>query len=100
MDVLADGLGRIPGVKVKPAEGSLYIFPDVSGLKRMTSIATSSELAIRLAKEAHFSIVNGSGFGNTPENDDRIRFVIFLPESTNRELCRRFQEWAEKSTIV
>jgi len=97
MDVLIDKLRQVPGVKVEPAEGGLYVFLDVKGLKGLTGVDTSAKLAMRLAEESHFSIVNGSGFGGHPDNDNRIRFVVFLPESTNKELGRRFKEWAERN---
>ncbi|HBB02203.1 MAG: aspartate aminotransferase, aspartate aminotransferase [Candidatus Peregrinibacteria bacterium GW2011_GWF2_38_29] len=93
-EVLVKNLKTVPGLEnVSMPDGGLYVFADVAKLKKAVGIRSSSELAERLAMDIHVSLVPGDGFGETVGNNDRVRFVTFLPDSTNLEIARRLKNW-------
>jgi len=83
-------LNAMKGVKCHRAEGSFYLFPDIS----QTSL-TSEEFTWQLLNEAKVAVLPGSAFGQTGEGYIRIactQSMKTLIESMNRmeEFCRRF----------
>ncbi|MBI5152640.1 pyridoxal phosphate-dependent aminotransferase [Candidatus Peregrinibacteria bacterium] len=95
---LTDGFKEVPYIgDVKPPDGALYLWFNVRPLMKKMGIKTSKEFALKFAKECNVSTVEGSGFGNHPDNDNYIRFVVFLPESTNMEIARRMKNWVTRS---
>ena len=90
MKMVVGRLNSMKGVKCHAAEGTFYLFPDISG----TGL-TSEEFTWQLLNEAHVAVLPGSAFGGTGEGYLRIactQSMETLSESMNRmeEFCRRF----------
>lgn len=62
-DRLIEGLAKIPGLKVRPGDGTFYAFPNVEGLMAMVGVDSDIELCERLLSEANVALVPGSAFG-------------------------------------
>src|SRR5207253_475210 len=56
-------LSHMPGVKVIPADGTFYIFPDVSEIIKAKNYANDLEFADKLLSEVGVALVPGSAFG-------------------------------------
>ena len=66
-DFLLRELALIKGVNVHPAEGSFFVFPDVSGvLARRDDLADDVALAEYLLEQGELAVVPGAAFG-TPD---------------------------------
>ncbi len=84
----AHGFKAIPGVKCTPAEGSFYIFPDLSAfIGEIPGVTNDLQLAEYLLMEAKVALIPGSAFG-TP-GCIRLSFASSL-HSIN-EAMRRIQ---------
>ncbi|MCH8502679.1 MAG: pyridoxal phosphate-dependent aminotransferase [Aliidiomarina sp.] len=62
-DRLVEGLSKIPGLKVRPGDGTFYTFPNIEGLMHAVGVETDVELCERLLSEANVALVPGSAFG-------------------------------------
>jgi aspartate/methionine/tyrosine aminotransferase len=58
------------GWDVAPAQGGMYLFPQISDMNQLSSF----EFAMQLLEEKHIAVVPGSAFGS--QNDDRIRLCF------------------------
>jgi aspartate aminotransferase len=56
-------LSAMPGVRVLPADGTFYSFPDFSGVIARLKLADDNALAERLLNDAGIALVAGSAFG-------------------------------------
>jgi len=56
-------LKELPGVKVYPAEGAFYLFPQVEEWLKIKKIPDTFSLAEAILQEAHVALVPGEGFG-------------------------------------
>jgi aspartate aminotransferase len=56
-------LHQIQGIKVVPADGTFYLFPDVSSIIQQKGYQDDLEFAERLLQEQGLAIVPGSAFG-------------------------------------
>jgi len=74
-------LNDLPGVVCPEPEGSIFVFPDVSGTYKRLGVTSSVEWATRLLEEAHVSLVPGAAFGA----DRCVRFS-FATSRENLEL--------------
>ncbi|WP_136808101.1 pyridoxal phosphate-dependent aminotransferase [Desulfosediminicola flagellatus] len=78
------------GVKVTPAEGGFYLFPDFTpftDLLASRNITTSEDLCNRILEETGVAILPGSAFGMTPRDlQARLAFVDFDGERALRAL--------------
>lgn len=88
-DLVLEGLGKIPGLKLNRPEGAFYIFADVSTLLgqelRGKRINTTSDMAMYLLEEARVATVAGDAFG-----DSRcIRLSYATDQATLSEAVRR-----------
>jgi aspartate aminotransferase len=67
LDLIVEGLGRIPGVRLAVPQGAFYVFPDVSAFFGRRGpdgrIASATELAMYLLRHAGVATVPGEGFG-------------------------------------
>lgn len=91
-DLVLEGLGKIPGLKLNRPEGAFYIFADVSALLgqelRGKRINTTSDMAMYLLEEARVATVAGDAFG-----DSRcIRLSYATDQATLSEAVRRIAE--------
>lgn len=77
---IMEALARIPGVKVPPAQGAFYAFPDVSAYYGRTidgvKVTGSESLSEVLLEKAHVAAVAGAGFGA----DAHLRFSYALDD--------------------
>lgn len=63
-DYVVERLNTISGVKCLPADGTFYVFPDVSGLiERIDGINNDLDLAEKLIEQAGVALVPGTAFG-------------------------------------
>ncbi|MCO5166684.1 MAG: pyridoxal phosphate-dependent aminotransferase [Planctomycetes bacterium] len=73
-------LAKIPGVKVPPAQGAFYAFPDLSAYYGSTidgaAVTGSESLSEVLLEKAHVAAVAGAGFGA----DAHLRFSYALDD--------------------
>ncbi len=60
--VLAD-LQSINGIEVSAADGTFYLFPNMSGMIEKLGLASDIELATHLLEQAHVATVPGTAFG-------------------------------------
>jgi aspartate aminotransferase len=68
-DLVIESLNAIPGVYCARPQGTIYAFPDISGLN-----AKADELAKRILSEAHVAVESGSFYSSRGENHLRICF--------------------------
>jgi aspartate aminotransferase len=62
-DHVVKGLRSIPGVQCTVPEGAFYAYPNISSFFGRSGIASASDVAGRLLREAHVATVPGEGFG-------------------------------------
>ena len=56
-------LHSMPGVRVLPADGTFYVFPDLSAVIARLKLADDNALAERLLNDAGIAVVAGTAFG-------------------------------------
>lgn len=89
-DRLIDGLSKIPGLKVRPGDGTFYAFPNIEGLMQAVGVDTDVELCERLLSEANVALVPGSAFGAP----GHFRLSFAASRDTLDEAVRRIAEFA------
>ncbi|MCL5254581.1 MAG: pyridoxal phosphate-dependent aminotransferase [Gammaproteobacteria bacterium] len=89
-DRLIDGLSKIPGLKVRPGDGTFYVFPNIEGLMQAVGVDTDVELCERLLSEANVALVPGSAFGAP----GHFRLSFAASRDTLDEAVRRIAEFA------
>ncbi|MDA8360848.1 MAG: pyridoxal phosphate-dependent aminotransferase [Gammaproteobacteria bacterium] len=62
-DWLIEHLNALPGVRCRPAQGTFYLFPEVTGVLRSLELADDQALTERLLDEAGVALVPGAAFG-------------------------------------
>lgn len=62
-DYVVERLQAMPGVKVAPADGAFYAFPDVSAAISSLGLADDVALSTHLLENAGIAVVPGSAFG-------------------------------------
>ncbi len=82
MELLYDGLKKLPNVRVAKPEGAIYAFPDFSFYG-----SDDDEFSVRLAKATHVATVPGSTFGEAGRGHLRFTFAA-SPESIRTALSR------------
>lgn len=73
-NILYDFLSSLEGCQVKPADGTYYLFPEVSGIIKQLGLNDDIELADYILEKAGVSLIPGSVFGL--KNHLRISFVV------------------------
>lgn len=68
-DLVVERLNEMTGVSCRPPEGTIYVFPDFSGLG-----ISSADLAQALLHESHVAVEAGSFYGSAGEGHLRICF--------------------------
>ncbi|RUO21376.1 pyridoxal phosphate-dependent aminotransferase [Aliidiomarina haloalkalitolerans] len=91
-DRLIAGLSNIPGLKVRPGDGTFYAFPNIEGLMQAVGVDTDVELCERLLSEANVALVPGSAFGAP----GHFRLSFAASRDTLDEAVRRIAEFAAK----
>ncbi|MCL4410001.1 MAG: pyridoxal phosphate-dependent aminotransferase [Gammaproteobacteria bacterium] len=91
-DRLIAGLSKIPGLKVRPGDGTFYAFPNIEGLMQAVGVDTDVELCERLLSEANVALVPGSAFGAP----GHFRLSFAASRDTLDEAVRRIAEFAAK----
>lgn len=87
-DLAMRELGYIKSMNVLPADGSFYLFPDVSGvIDRMEGIEDDVELADYLLDEAGVAVVPGSAFGA----QNCLRLSCTLPDDALMDALQRIR---------
>jgi aspartate aminotransferase len=63
-DYVVNRLNNIPGIECLPADGTFYVFPDITSLIENTSdISSDLDLAEKLIEQAGVAVVPGTAFG-------------------------------------
>lgn len=75
-DFVYSVLREIPGVKVTPADGTFYIFPDVSEIIKSKGMKNDLEFSEKLLNEVGLALVPGSAFGS--EGCIRLSFATSM----------------------
>jgi aspartate aminotransferase len=68
-DLVVERLNRMPGVRCHVPDGTIYAFPDFSGLR-----LPSTELAHAILRHAHVAVEAGSFYGSSGEGHLRVCF--------------------------
>lgn len=89
-DRLVEGLSKIPGLKVRPGDGTFYTFPNIEGLMQAVGVETDVELCERLLSEANVALVPGSAFGAP----GHFRLSFAASRDVLDEAVRRITEFA------
>jgi aspartate aminotransferase len=88
-DLVIDGLGQIPGMKVNVPQGAFYIFPDISEFfgksDGQTTINSSDDFCEFILAKAAVAVVAGSAFGA----GDCFRLSFAASEDTLRKAIQR-----------
>lgn len=87
VEVVADMLTGVPGIRCRETEGSIYTLLDVrqSGLPSM-------DFADQLCEEAHVALLPGDAFG--PNLQGYLRFSLVASEDRLIEACERIRRFA------
>jgi aspartate aminotransferase len=75
-DYIVERLLAIPGIDVIPADGTFYIFPNVSSIIEKRGFANDVEFSEKLLKDVGIALVPGSAFGN--EGCIRLSFATSM----------------------
>ena len=62
-DFIVTALNAIPGVRCNWPDGAFYVYLNVSGFLKESAIQTTSDLCVRLLRDAHVAVVPGEAFG-------------------------------------
>jgi aspartate aminotransferase len=84
-EVVHAALGRLPGIRVTPTEGTFYAFADVRGYD-----ASSESFAHRMIDDARVAVTPGIAFGKCAEGYVRINLVG--PLANLEEGLRRMEQ--------
>ncbi|ACL62280.1 pyridoxal phosphate-dependent aminotransferase [Methylobacterium nodulans] len=79
--ILAEGLGRLPGVELPPPAGAFYAFPRIPGEP------DARHLAMRLVDEANVGVAPGTAFG--PGGQSFLRLCFARSAGDLHEAVRR-----------
>ncbi len=75
-DMVYQRLAAMKGVNVIPADGTFYIFPDISEILNRSTLKDDIEFAGSLLEQTGVALVPGSAFGNP--NNIRISFATSM----------------------
>ena len=92
-DYVHMALSAMPGVKVLPAAGTFYAFPDFSEVVRRLKLKDDYELCERLLVDAGVAVVAGSSFG-APGN---IRLSFATSMDNLKGAMGRIAGWLQKA---
>lgn len=90
-DYLIEALHEIKGVKVIPADGTFYLFPNVDEIIHAKGFKNDLELANALLNDAGIALVPGSAFGC--EGSIRLSFATSM--ETLKDAMQRFRKFVE-----
>jgi len=88
-DWLYAQLSTLPGVRCRAADGTFYLFPDVSQVLVDLGIPDDQTLAERLLEEAGIALVPGSAFGSP----GHLRFSYATSDAILAEAVERLQRF-------
>jgi aspartate aminotransferase len=91
-DTIVAGLRSIPGITCTMPEGAFYVYPNVSGLLKKSSIPTPAELTTRLLQDAGVVVVPGEAFGT----HEHIRFSYAVSHKDVEEGLARLRAFVAK----
>lgn len=91
-DFVAEKLNEINGVKVIPADGTFYIFPNVQQIIEKKGYCNDLEFSEKLLQEEGVALVPGSAFGN--EGCIRLSFATSMQNL--EEAIERLQRFCSK----
>ncbi|MEM9242660.1 MAG: pyridoxal phosphate-dependent aminotransferase [Pseudomonadota bacterium] len=86
-DLAYERFKKMPGVKIAPAEGAFYLFPDVSEAYQALGMANDAEFAEYLLEQAKIALVPGTAFG-APGS---IRMSCALDQASLEKALDRFE---------
>ena len=83
-------LSQIPGVRLIPADGTFYSFPNIQALIEQKGLANDIDFAARLLDQQGLALVPGSAFG--AEGCIRLSFAVGM--DTLNDALNRFERFA------
>jgi aspartate aminotransferase len=89
--LLYQGLNQFKSIEVTPADGALYLFPNMSKVIKKLKLKDDFELADYLLEHLHISVVPGSAFG-APMH---IRMTFSIDQLKLKKGLQRIQEWMQ-----
>lgn len=90
---LYGALSQIPGIRVLPAQGTFYLFPDIRELIKAKNLADDVEFAEKLLTDVGLALVPGTAFGMP----GCIRFAFTVNLENLKEAVRRLQQFCMSS---
>jgi aspartate aminotransferase len=87
-------LAAMPGVRVTPADGTFYSFPDLSAVIARLKLKDDVVLSEKLLTDAGIALVAGSSFGAP----GHLRLSFATSMDNLREALRRLGEFLQRST--
>jgi len=94
-DLAVKLLSSIPGVEVKPAPGTFYLFPSVKEILAQTGLSTE-ELAIRVLKSKGVVMLPGVPGFPLKAGEGHLRFSYVVKPELIKEGVERFKEAVEE----
>ncbi len=92
-DYLITRLNQMPGVRVIPADGTFYLFPDMSGVIKKQGFSSDLAFSEALLQDTGLAIVPGSAFGT----EGCIRLSFAVDEATLQDAMDRLERFIHKS---
>lgn len=92
-DCLITRLNQMPGVRVIPADGTFYLFPDVSGVIQKHGFSNDLAFSEALLQDTGLAIVPGSAFGT----EGCIRLSFAVDEVTLQDAMDRLERFIHQS---
>ncbi len=90
-DYVVNRLNKIPGIECLPADGTFYVFPDITSLIDKTDgINSDLDLAEKLIEEAGVAVVPGTAFGSP----GHMRISIATSMENLTEALNRIEQFA------
>ncbi len=88
-DYLVGRLQKMPGVRVIPADGTFYLFPDVSDIIQQKGFINDLAFSEALLQQTGLAIVPGSAFGN----EGCIRLSFATDDATLVDAMNRLEQF-------
>ncbi|HKV96902.1 MAG TPA: pyridoxal phosphate-dependent aminotransferase [Gammaproteobacteria bacterium] len=88
-------LHSLPGVRVLPADGTFYAFPDLSAVISRLKLADDNALAERLLNDAGIALVAGSAFGAP----GHLRLSFATSMQNLEAALERFQDFLHQTGV-
>lgn len=91
-DFLVSRLNKMPGIRLAPADGTFYLFPDISEVIKQQGFENDLAFSEALLHKTGLAIVPGSAFGT----EGCIRLSFAVDETTLKDAMDRLERFISK----